>query len=126
MANEIKGEFTLDVKVDGAKQTLTLMLDVNALCQAEAMLSMTSAEIVTRIGSGSMGLLRTMLWVATRANHDALTVDECGDLITDATPNVVAATLLIGLNKTFPAPKKAGGDSARPTRGRTARETATA
>lgn len=123
MANEIKGEFTLEFTSEGEKQTFRLYLDVNALCEAEGVLGMSSAEIVNKIGSGDMRLLRTLLWCASREHHNELTIDDCGDLITEASPNTVAATLLLGLQRTFPAPK--GGD-ARPTRARRGKATATA
>jgi hypothetical protein len=123
MANPVKGEFTFDVGTGADKQTLTLVLDANALCTAEGMLGLTSPEIVEKIRSGNLTLLRTVLWVATRAHHDDVTVEDCGDMITEKGPLAVQASLTIGISKAFPSPSK-GGVTARPTKGRTPKETA--
>lgn len=126
MANEIKGEFKLDVGDGDDKETYRLVLDVNALCEAEGVTGVKSANLPGALQIGDMRLLRNVLYVATRRFHGDLSVDDCGDLIMEVSPNMMAATLLLGLNRAFPAPKKGGEGAANPRRRRKASETVTA
>src|SRR3546814_2763667 len=59
----------------------TLVMSVNALCEAEDVLGMATDEILARYSSGlSVKLLRGLIWAALQTNHPC-TVDEAGEII---------------------------------------------
>src|SRR3546814_1678827 len=77
MANAVKGEASLKA---GDKE-YTLVMSVNALCEAEDVLGMATDEILARYSSGlSVKLLRGLIWAALQTNHPC-TVDEAGEII---------------------------------------------
>src|SRR3546814_5014828 len=77
MANAVKGEASLKA---GDKE-YTLVMSVNALCEADDVLGMATDEILARYSSGlSVKLLRGLIWAALQTNHPC-TVDEAGEII---------------------------------------------
>src|SRR3546814_10598106 len=59
----------------------TLVMSVNALCEAEDVLGMATDEILASYSSGlSVKLLRGLIWAALQTNHPC-TVDEAGEII---------------------------------------------
>jgi hypothetical protein len=77
MVNPLRGE--LAFVQDGS--TYTLVLDVNALCAAEALLNLKSHEIGASLKEGGhLSALRGALWAGLKRHHD-LSVDEAGVLL---------------------------------------------
>lgn len=111
MANAIKGE--LAVTIDGDE--LTLCLDVNALCEVEALFGKTSADMIPKIDSGDMILLRGFFWAACRRNHSDVNLVEAGDYVFALHPPEASRVLIECLRLSFPAiGAGATGETARP------------
>src|SRR3546814_5478880 len=92
MANAVKGEASLKA---GDKE-YTLVMSVNALCEAEDVLGMATDEILARYSSGlSEKLLRGLIWAALQTNHPC-TVDEAGEIIEAAGVPSAKTALVIG------------------------------
>jgi hypothetical protein len=82
MANRQRGEVAFDV----AGQTYTLVLDIDAICQLEALFStpereMSFSDILQRVQGNSVRHVRGLVWAALRKHHKEVTVTQAGALI---------------------------------------------
>lgn len=111
MANAVKGEASFDA--DG--QAYTLVLNINALCEAEDALGMSIDAILARYGTGlSVKLVRGLIWAALQEKHPC-DVKEAGRII-DAAGFLEAKA---ALEKAFVASMpEAPADENPPKRGR--------
>jgi hypothetical protein len=117
MANPHKGD--MDVEIDG--KTYTLRLDIDAICQLEALGQplgfATFGAIGAAVDAGNVTLLRATMWAALRRHHAEVGMAEAGELIealgVAETGPLIAKVILL----TFPAQEEG---AARPRR-RTAR-----
>src|SRR3546814_17129408 len=108
MANAGKGEASLKA---GDKE-YTLVMSVNALCEAEDVLGMATAEILARYSSGlSVKLLRGLICAALQTNHPC-TVDEAGESIEAA--GVPSAKTALEQATLASMPAEAAGEKANP------------
>lgn len=86
MANRERGEVSLEVE----GQPYVLVLDTNAMCELEDLLStperpVSFVEVIQKVVNGnSMRHLRALVWAALRRHHPTMTVKEAGDLISRA------------------------------------------
>lgn len=113
MANAMKGETSLKA---GSKEYI-LVMNINALCEAEDALGMATDEILARYSAGlSVKLLRGLIWAALQAKHPC-TVDEAGQIIEAAGVPVAKAALEQAILASMPAPEAAEGENP-PKRGR--------
>lgn len=82
MANTNNGEVPLEV---GGK-TYILKIDLNAICELEALLStptheMTFREALHLIDRKHIGATRALLFAGLRKHHPKLTLEEVGDMM---------------------------------------------
>src|SRR5262245_3435014 len=70
-----------NVCVEWEGRSLTLRLDLNAMCTLEEMFSLTVAEIIERVKGQSFTHMRGVLWAATRAHHPEMTTEEVGAMM---------------------------------------------
>jgi hypothetical protein len=85
MANPERGEVALTV----GDRTYTLVLDFNAQCELEELLStpeqrMTLGRAFLLAASYSMTHIRAMVWASLRRHHSDMTVTDVGNLIESA------------------------------------------
>jgi hypothetical protein len=82
MANPERGQVALTVE----DRTYTLILDMNALCELEELLStpsqaVTAAQAFVAAANLSYRHVRALVWAALRRHHPDLTLSAVGDLI---------------------------------------------
>jgi hypothetical protein len=105
MANPHKGELALDL--DG--KTYTLVLDANAIVEAETLLDRGVNDFDMR----RIGTMRALLWAALRRYHPEMTLLDAGELIT-GNGNRIGDKLGEAIRLAFPPeeqgerPRKAG------------------
>src|SRR5215471_2988914 len=86
MANPQRGEIDLDVN----GKTYTLALDLNALCELQAVLrpndpdSIELDEVMRKVGKMNPTYLRAFLWATLRRHHRDVTLTGVSDLIVEA------------------------------------------
>ncbi|QQN73954.1 hypothetical protein [Croceicoccus sp. YJ47] len=101
MPNAIRGETTLKA----GEETYTLLCDINALCLAEEQLGMDIDMLLARYSGGtSTRLVRGLLWAALQAKHEC-TIEQAGNIITDAGFLSAKAALETALLLAMPAPE---------------------
>lgn len=81
MANRERGEVSITI----GKRAFTLVLDTNAMCEAEALFSTpekpaTFQQIHARMVAGSVIHMRGVLWAALRRYHPNISVEDVGTL----------------------------------------------
>jgi hypothetical protein len=82
MANAQKGEVAFEI----AGKSYTLVMDISAVCELEALFSTpvrdaTIQEIGRSVERGSVRHIRGFLWAALRRHHKDLTLEKVSDLI---------------------------------------------
>lgn len=101
MANPLRGE----LEFVHAGQKYVLLLDVNALCMAEALLGLKSHEITQSIvAGGHMSALRGVLWAGLKEHHD-LSLDEAGRLLQALSVATATQKMVAAIKLSFPPPK---------------------
>lgn len=85
MSNRERG--TVTVEID--ERSYTLVMDFNALCELEEVLSTpgkerTIPEIIVQIQKGGVRFTRAFIWAALREHHPEVTIKEAGALVTKA------------------------------------------
>lgn len=85
MANKQKGEVALEI----AGTSYTLVMDISAICELEALFSTpvrdaTIDEIGKSVSRGSVRHIRGFLWAALRRHHKDMTLDKVSGLIESA------------------------------------------
>jgi len=83
MANRKTGEVVIEVE----GQTYRLVLDMNALCELETVLSqpdqiVTFTEALQKAGLGSAFHIRAVMWAALREHHAEMSIKDVGVWIT--------------------------------------------
>lgn len=96
MANNERGELALTV----GDRELTLVLDMDAICQIESRMSAEEGrtvpfgECLIGAASNSYRHVRAVLWGALRHHHPNVTVNDAGDLLVEiGGPEAFFATL---------------------------------
>lgn len=115
MANRHRGE--VDVEVPSG--TWTLRFSTNAICELEDREDCGIGEIIARLDDPArmrMSLLRTLVWAGLRDKHPDLTVEQAGDIITDAGMSAMVGKLGEAFQLAFPDAD--GGGEARPPKRR--------
>lgn len=82
MANPERGEVAFTV----GDRVYTLVLDMNAICELEELLStpthpVTSAQVFVLAANYSYRHIRALVWAALRRHHKDVTLEAVGDLI---------------------------------------------
>ncbi len=102
MANAARGE----VAFSALDQTWTLLLDINALCEAEDELGVKVHELA----QPGLKAIRALLWAGLQRHHAGVTIQTAGDVIQDV--GMARAAEIVGeaFKLTFPeaAPGTAG------------------
>ena len=114
MANKAKGE--AGVKIDG--KDYVLVFDVNALCEVEYVLNLSTDQILrVLMKSPPLNVVRALLWGGLRRHHQDVDLIGAGALI-EAMGGAGKALDKIGeaLSSAFPDPEP-GADTARPRKG---------
>ena len=88
MANAVKGETTLTLSDD---RELTLVLDMEALVQAEGAYGKPLAGLMHDASEGFFGASRAMLWGALRRKHPGVSLAECSTIFAENMESVGAA-----------------------------------
>ncbi|MGH7207748.1 MAG: hypothetical protein ACREIL_00020 [Nitrospiraceae bacterium] len=102
MANKYRGEAVLTV----GERELHLVFDCNAVCALEQQVGLSFVEFAAKTGSGQTGFLgtRALLWAGLQARHKGLTLERCGDIISDVGMKLVLETCWSALRHVFPEP----------------------
>lgn len=101
MANPLRGEAALEV--DG--QQLTLVIDINALCEAEEALGLDVDLMLAKYAAGtSVRMVRALVWAGLQARHPC-TLDEAGGIVSRAGFLPAKAALEKALKAAMPAPE---------------------
>lgn len=101
MANPLRGE--VEFVQDGS--TYVLVLDVNALCAAEALLGQKSQEIARALAlGGHMSVLRGLLWAGLKRHHN-LALEEAGVLLQAMGLGQASAKMVEAMRLAFPEEK---------------------
>ena len=107
--NPLRGETPL---IAGGK-SYTLVLDINAQCEAEEALGMPMASIVV-LGDGSVKVVRALLWASLLRHHSELSLEDAGRLMDQATFPIAKEAVAKALRNAEPEaapeanPRKAG------------------
>jgi len=86
MANMQRGE--VDIEVNG--RTLTLAMDLNAMCELQAVLRPSDPEsvelddVMRKVAKMNPIYLRAFLWATLRRHHREITLAAVSDLVVDA------------------------------------------
>jgi hypothetical protein len=121
MANSLKGEAPL---VLADKREFTLVLDFEALIEAETVYGKPLKQLTHDAGRGFMGANRALIYGALQAHHAGLSLQEAGEILRDNTL-AVADALARAFDQAMPepVPPRAGGNVsapvASPPRGKT-------
>lgn len=111
--NPFRGESPL--VVDG--RAYTLVLDFNAICVAEGELALDMDQIVLNLDQRlSFTLLRALVWAGTRKHHPEITLEQAGNLCSDAGLAVVREAVGQAMLRTLGKEKEGGKNP--PKRGR--------
>jgi hypothetical protein len=114
MANSVKGEVPLKL---GDGQGFTLVMDMEALVEAEGAYGKPMAQMMADAGQGFVGASRALLYGALRAKHPDLTLrDASGMLASDG--EAVAAAISDAVEKGFPDAKASAGGKVPHPRGK--------
>lgn len=96
MANRLRGE----ARIGGTDKTL--VFDINALCSAEQALDTKIAELLPALAEGvSLVSLRALVWAGLQRMHPC-TMEEAGDVISDAGMEPVMAAMQEAMAGAFP------------------------
>ena len=107
MANILKGEIPL---VLADKRAFTLVFDMDALIEAEAVYGKPMHAVTADASVGFMGAIRALLFGAMRARHPDMTLADVGSLIGANTLAITEAlTAAVDQAMPPPAPASAGG-----------------
>lgn len=114
MTNRAKGE--AGIEVDG--QSFVLAYNVNAMCEIEYVLAMSTDAILTSLTrSPALHIVRALLWGGLRQHHPDLTLAAAGELMEKMGGSGPALEKIgEGLVSAFPDPPKEG-KAARPRKG---------
>ena len=117
MANKERGEVTFQVE----SESYTLRLDLNALCEVEAVMStpertVTWQQALQMAERNSLSAMRAILWAALRPHHPQMSITDVGLLIQrmGGIPGI-ARTLRDAVQASLPAPD---GKGKRPQKAR--------
>jgi hypothetical protein len=111
--NPIKGEVPLKLS-DGRE--FTLVLDMEALVEAEAAYGKPLAQVMADASAGFVGASRALLYGAMRAHHPSVTLREASALFMQH-GEAVSETLTAAADAAMPA--SAEGNVGKPPRGQT-------
>lgn len=100
--NPMRGEAALQA----GDTTYTLICDINALCEAEAELGVDIDELLGRYSTGtSTRLVRGLVWAALQAKHPC-SIEQAGEIITEAGFLPAKAALEKALMLAMPQPEE--------------------
>lgn len=111
MANAHRGE--VDVEVPSG--TYTMRFSTNAICELEDRVDLGIAEIIARLEDAArmrMSLLRAVVWAGLRGSRPDITIDQAGEVITEA--GMTAIVEKVGEAFRLAFPDASGGGEARP------------
>lgn len=110
MANKERGEVTFKVE----SEEYTLRLDLNALCEVEAVMSTPSRTVTWQQAlqmaeRNSLSALRAILWAALQPHHPRISLEDTGRLIQrmGGIPGI-AKTLQEAVQVSLPEPQAKG------------------
>jgi hypothetical protein len=115
MPNPIKGEVPLKLS-DGRE--FVLVLDFEALVEAEAAYGKPLARVMADAGAGFVGASRALLYGALRANHPAITLRDASGLFLEHA-EAVSEALEKAAAAAFTEDASAEGNGGKPRRGKT-------
>ena len=106
MTNLIRGEVDLEVSKD---EVLRLVFDYDTLVSVEDQLDKSIFVIMAQIqGAPRLGLLRALLWAATREKHAEITPQRAGQIIQKVGVVEISERLVTGLKAAYPDPTASG------------------
>lgn len=119
MSNRQTGEVT--VEVEG--QPFRLVLDINAMCELESMMStpvkdVTFHEVLSKAGTGSLRHIRAAFWAALRRHHGTMTLSDVGVWVEKAGLENLNEQLGHLAKSASPDPKDAAELGVKPAKGR--------
>lgn len=109
MANPVRGEAALKLS-DG--RSLTLIMDMEALVEAESAYGKPMAQMMQDASAGFVGASRALLYGALRAKHPQLQLREASEMFA-SDGEAVAAAIAEAVEKGFPE-LTGGKDGANP------------
>lgn len=101
MANREKGEASLKLPTG---ETLTLVMDNNALCDAEEASDKGADELIG-LATRRLSAARTLLWASLRRHHPEKTLADCGTMF-DLDREATATALRDALQSAFGQPEE--------------------
>lgn len=104
MANPNRGEVALLV----GDQEYKLSFSINAICELEDALDMPVAKVADKLNDTDnirMTMIRTVVWAALRDHHADMTVNDAGQIATDAGIPVVMEAIGRAFTLAFPETK---------------------
>ncbi|WP_426041503.1 hypothetical protein [Brevundimonas sp. TWP2-3-4b1] len=116
MANREKGQVAFDVE----GRTYLLVFNVNALCEVEYLLNLSTDRILAALMvSPPLHVVRALLWGGLRQHHPEVDLKIAGDLIESAGGSGPALEKIgEALMSAFPEAEE-GSDTSRPQKGAT-------
>lgn len=115
MANAIRGEVPLNLS-DG--RNLVLVMDMEALVEAEAAYGKPMAGMMADAGAGFVGASRALLYGSLRTKHPETTLRDASAIMAsdgEAAAKALSAAVEVG----FPKASPGGNDLAQPQAGKT-------
>ncbi|AHE55536.1 hypothetical protein [Sphingomonas sanxanigenens] len=115
MANPLKGEATLKIGEGDDAEELTIVIDINALIEAEDASGLDLDQLLDGLQRGrSLKVQRALLWAGLQAKHPC-SIGWAGNIISLATPGSVHEALTRAVIGAFPpAPTEPKAKKANP------------
>lgn len=126
MANKFRGEadleFTREVDGETKPAKFKMVFDANALCEVEEVTGLDMGGFLESLSDPKklkFSIIRAFVWASLLRNHEGLTLQDAGDIISDAGLDVVVAAMQKAAGGAMPAAKGGGeGEAkAKPDRG---------
>jgi len=95
-------------------KTFSLVYDCNAICVLEQTLGMTFADFSERAKRGEMWFagIRALFFAGMQRNYKSMTLERCGDLLSDGDFNAITAGCIAALTGAFPKPNEGNAEAA--------------
>ncbi|WP_374578296.1 hypothetical protein [Phenylobacterium sp.] len=107
MTNLLRAEVSLEVSKD---EVLSLVFDFDTLVSVEDQLDKSIFQIMAQVqGAPRLGLLRALLWAATRERHPQITPARAGQIIQQVGLVKVTEKLVAGLKASQAPPDESAG-----------------
>jgi hypothetical protein len=111
MPNLARGEASFTTH---AGQKLTLVVDFNALAEAEYAVDMGANEILSGLSKGRIKAMRGITLGALARRHPDMTIDDVDELLQGEDAGPLAETLMQAVQAAFPQPSEAATEENPP------------